>query len=518
VDHAYDKLSETLGKNWQRNYIVWDMCCGVGNLEVKHSNARNIFMSTLDKEDIDVMKATKTCVAAERFQYDYLNDDITEEGNIDYSLTNKVPIALQEAIKAGKKILILINPPYAEASSSDNAARGGGESKTGVSITKINKMLTEYGYAKRELFAQFLARISREMPNATIAIFSTLKYINASNFEKFREHWNAQYMGGFIVHSKSFDGLKGNFPIGFLVWKTLNGAKDAKQIITEIETEVINKDAEPIGSKVFYDISSDNFLNTWLPRYKTDTQNIPLKNAVHPQYGKAKVSSWIKDAIGYFWCNGNDLQQSGQTAIFSSVFSAGNGFYILKNDLWKVAVMFTVRQITPHTWINHNDQFLIPKTDLSEEFKIDCLIYMLFHGKNLTAGADNLDWDNKSWDLVNHFIPFSESEVNATERFKSDFMVNFLSKKKLSVEAKEVLNSGKSLWQAYFAHTDPHSIREELQLNCSDVGWYQIRKALEARNSSGDFTPVNFQPFKDSYARLTEKLLPQVYEYQFLKS
>lgn len=30
VDKAYDKLSETLGKNWQKDYIVWDMCCGVG--------------------------------------------------------------------------------------------------------------------------------------------------------------------------------------------------------------------------------------------------------------------------------------------------------------------------------------------------------------------------------------------------------------------------------------------------------------------------------------------------------
>jgi hypothetical protein len=49
VDKAYDKLTETLGKNWQKEYIVWDMCCGVGNLEVKHSNPRNIFMSTLDR-------------------------------------------------------------------------------------------------------------------------------------------------------------------------------------------------------------------------------------------------------------------------------------------------------------------------------------------------------------------------------------------------------------------------------------------------------------------------------------
>lgn len=108
VDKAYDKLSETLGKNWQKDYIVWDMCCGVGNLEVKHSNHRKIFMSTLDQADIDVMKATKTCVAAQRFQYDYLNDDITDDGKIDYNLTNKVPLELRKAIAEGKKILVLI--------------------------------------------------------------------------------------------------------------------------------------------------------------------------------------------------------------------------------------------------------------------------------------------------------------------------------------------------------------------------------------------------------------------------
>ncbi|MBV5279461.1 MAG: hypothetical protein J0647_10665, partial [Campylobacteraceae bacterium] len=193
VDKAYDKLSETLGKNWQKEYIVWDMCCGVGNLEVKHSNPRNIYMSTLDQADIDVMKATKTCVAATRFQYDYLNDDIGDDGKIDYALTNKVPMALRNAIAEGKKILILINPPYAEASSSDNATSGGGESKTGVATTQIAKIMPDYGYAKRELFTQFIARIALEMPTATLAMFSTLKYVNAPNFEKFRQIWNAKY-------------------------------------------------------------------------------------------------------------------------------------------------------------------------------------------------------------------------------------------------------------------------------------------------------------------------------------
>ncbi len=512
VDKAYDKLTETLGKNWQREYIVWDMCCGVGNLEVKHSNPRNIYMSTLDKEDVDVMLATKTCVAATRFQYDYLNDDITDDGAIDYTLTNKIPQPLRDAIAKGKKILVLMNPPYAEAANSQ-----GNEGKTDVAKTKVADHMGDYSYASRELFTQFVIRISKEIPTATLAMFSTLKYVNAPNFEKFREKWNAKYLGGFVVHSKAFDGLNGNFPIGFLIWKTDQAKK--RQPIIEITAEVLNKAAQPIGEKVFYNLPKTYFLNEWMPRLKPDTSIIPLKNAITPQNNHAKVSSWVTGAIGYMYCNSNDIQNAAQqTAITSSVFSTGNGFYVTEYNLWQAVIMFSVRQLVEHSWVNHNDQFLQPDKPLSEEFKIDCLIWMLFHGKNLTASANNLEWNGKKWSIVNHFIPFTEAEVNSPDRFESDFMVQYLKDKKLSAEAKEVLSQGKVLWQAYFAHTDVRTVRDELKLNRADVGWYQIRKALQARNKSGDLAPISFEAFENAYKALSEKLHPQVFELGFLRS
>ena len=79
------------------------------------------------------------------------------------------------------------------------------------------------------------------------------------------------------------------------------------------------------------------------------------------------------------------------------------------------------------------------------------------------------------------------------------------------------MDEGKKLWQAYFANTDVHTVRKELKLNRPDVGWYQIRKALQARNSSGDFLPVSLKPFEEAYKGLTEKLQPMVYELAFLR-
>jgi hypothetical protein len=514
VDKAYDKLSETLGANWQKDYIVWDMCCGVGNLEVKHSNPRNIFMSTLDQADIDVMKATKTCVAAQRFQYDYLNDDITDDGQIDYSLTNKVPPSLRKAIAEGKKILVLINPPYAEAANSQ-----GNEGKTDVAKTRMGALMNnaDYGYAARELFVQFLARIAVEIPTATLAIFSTLKYVNAPNFEQFREKWNAKYLDGFVVHSKSFEGLKGDFPIGFLVWKT-DQLTATKTPLLEVVTEVLNKNAKAIGEKTFYNLPKSSYLNIWMPRLKTDTTHVPLKNAVHPQTGHAKVTSWRSDAIGYLLSNSNDLQHAGTlTALFSSVCSQGNGFHITAENFEKATVVFAVRQLIKHRWVNHNDQFLQPSEPLPDEFQGDCLLWMLFHGKNLTASANDLEWNGQKWSIVNHFIPYTEAEVDAPDRFESDFMVQYLADITLSTEATAVLDAGRTLWKAYFAHTDVRTVRDQYKLYRPDVGWYQIRNALAERNKSGDTAPVNFKPFEVAYEALTQKLRPQVFSLGFLR-
>ena len=530
VDKAYDKLTETLGNNWQREYIVWDMCCGVGNLEVKHSNPRNIYMSTLDAADIDVMRATKTCVAAQRFQYDYLNDDITDDGKIDYSLTDKVPESLRKAIADGKKILVLINPPYAEVGTGADSGNKAGVAKTKFAFSAM----ADYGKASNELFTQFVARIAQEIPTATLAMFSKLKYVNAPNFEKFRQVWNAQYLGGFIVHSKSFEGLAGNFPIGFLVWKTNQNSK--KQIeFSEIITDVLDRNACPIGEKVFFNLPNNIFLNVWLSRPKKNNQPmLPLKNAITPATSAPRVDSWSNNAIGYMYCGKNDLQHSSQqTVLFSSPYGQGDGFYITPNNLWQATLIYSVRRLIKPTWINDRDQFLQPTGEITEEFKTDCLVWMLFNGSNLTASANDLEWNGRKWSIVNHFIPFTEEEVGAPERFESDFMVQYLASPQpspeereqsvgsrldnLSDEAKEVLAAGKALWQAYFAHTDVRTVRDELKLNRADVGWYQVRKALQARNASGDVAPVSFKPFEEAYKALSEKLQPMVYEFGFLR-
>lgn len=534
VDKAYDLLAQTLGKNWQQNYIVWDMCCGVGNLEVKHSNHRNIFMSTLDQADLDVMTASHTCISAHKFQYDYLNDDVVVAGSVqhssarvllDYSLTNKVPHELRRAIedaKAGKKgakrILVLMNPPYAEAMNVDNtnAAASGknAEVKQGVANTRIGATMENMGYASRELFVQFLTRIGHELPNATIAMFSTLKYVNAPNFTQFREQWVGEYLGGFVVHSKAFDGLKGDFPIGFLVWD-LSKHSPAQLV----KTTALDKEGYSVGEKTFYRQETQAPLSEWIARPRSNKQEaLPLKNAITPTTSTKDVrgDKWADGAIGSMIVFGNDLQHASTgTALLSSGYGNAGAFFVTKDNLWQAAIVFAVRRLIKPTWLNDRDQFLQPTKELTDEFKSDCMVWMLFNGSNLSAGANDLAWNDRKWSLVNHFIPFTESEVGANGRFESDFMSAYLAKLKLSVEAKNVMDEGRKLWRKFHATRFEKKIRDEFKLNRPDAGWYQIRRALEA---NADSEAVDFEPFKEAYAALSAKLRPQVYEYGFLRT
>jgi hypothetical protein len=281
-----------------------------------------------------------------------------------------------------------------------------------------------------------------------------------------------------------------------------------------IQTLALDKDGNAIGEKTFVNLPNYRMLSKWIARLPASGQIVPLTNAVTPKSGYAKVSTWHAGAIGYMLANANDLQHAGTlTAIYSSVCSQGNGYYVTEENLWQVATVFSVRMLIPHAWVNHNDQFLQPSQSLTDEFKSDCLVWMLFAGKNLTAGADGLRWNDRDWSLVNHFIPFTEAEVGAKARFESDFMVRYMAGMAFSPEAQAVLEEGRKLWTRFHAISFPHKIRDELKLNRADAGWYQIRKALE---QYGDTELTDFDPFKSAYAALSAKLRPLVFKYGFL--
>ncbi len=247
--------------------------------------------------------------------------------------------------------------------------------------------------------------------------------------------------------------------------------------------------------------------------------------------------------IGFLYAGNNDIQHAPtETLISSSIYTGGNsnGFYITRQNLLQASVVFAVRRIVKHSWIKHNDQFLQPNlksnAELDKNFISNCLVYMLFDGKNLTASALNLPYLEQNYSLTNNFLPFSEKEVGATGRFKSNFLLDFIESEKIKFtpEAQKVMDCALEVWQLYFKTNFAANIKKEYKLlnekgeMLPDVGWYQVRKSLEAHEKeiSGNgksskalktyFTP-KYTAFQTAYQNLVDEILPKVYEYEFLK-
>ena len=218
-----DYIEKVLGQNWYKEYKIWDMACGTGNLEYHIPTYENVFMSTIDTGEVSYLKSNNMFPGATIFQYDYLNDDVelvmSGADLLDDKVGWKLPRKLREALAdKSNKWVVLMNPPYAEAG---GLKLNGDTRKKGISDSKIKTFMHEVnlGKAGNELFIQFLFRIYKELPTAIVGVYATLKYVNAQSFETFRKDiFHPGYEAGFIFPCTSFQGTKGDWPVSFLIW------------------------------------------------------------------------------------------------------------------------------------------------------------------------------------------------------------------------------------------------------------------------------------------------------------
>jgi len=254
VELSQRYIADVLGEDWQDEHYVWDCAAGTGNLLAGLANKRNIWASTLDQGDVKIMheriKNGANLLERHVFQFDFLNDDF-----------DKLPQSLREVIndpEKRKKLVIYINPPYAEVGS-----KPGDIGKVGVqqSVTH-DKYQTVLRVAGKELFAQFLIRIYSEIPHCILANFSTLKNLQGSAFAYFRKEFRAKLEKIFLVPANTFDNVKGSFPIGFFVWNTAK-----KEEFKGTVADVFDRNGEFLCTKAIQTPSAEHYINKWISSY-----------------------------------------------------------------------------------------------------------------------------------------------------------------------------------------------------------------------------------------------------------
>ncbi|KAA6491436.1 hypothetical protein EPC83_05430 [Helicobacter pylori] len=511
VEKSQEYLAKALGQDYQEDYIIWDCAGGTGNLLQGLLNKANLYLSTLDSNDVAIVKdlAAKNhlkLLENHIFQFDFLNDDF---------FSDKTPKSLQEILKdqeKRKKLIIYINPPYAEATSAKTPS-GTGKNKDLVARGNLicKKYKDELNKANNELFAQFFMRIYKELNGCIMASFSTLKYLNSSNFKKFREVFKAKFLEGFMVPADTFDNVKGQFPIGFLVWDT---ATPPLKPTNALNLEVFDSLGGFLGYKTFKSIVDKvKNINAWIKNYDNK---------------KAQA------IMGFMENPTPDFQNNNFLCVLNRQGTRHNNYFGLTlTNLLIGAIYFSIRHCIKATWQNDRDQFYAPYDDTwqdDSEFKSNCLAFMLFHTQNRITTAQG----------INHFIPFSENEVGPKERYLSHALLDFLKggikeesdslflndKKenkplKFSPSASKVFDAGKEIYRYY--HTQDFTNRPYN----ANISLYDIKEFFQGRNAQGKLNlPAKAKDgyYKQLYANLQDALKdlakeiqPKVYEYGFLR-
>ena len=471
-------------------FRIWDMACGKGNLEyyLDKSVYKYLYMSTIDKEDIEYCKSKFKNASV--FQYDYLNDDIELKNQIfNYK---KIPKKLKSDLK-NKNLnwLIFINPPYATS----QVAGTNSKSKKNVSYSSIRNIMhkNKLGEASRELSAQFMFRINKEFVNGKniyLAIFSKTNYIKSNNNEKFRDYiCNYKFINGFVFSSSNFESTSKTtpFPVSFIIWKISNKYNIKKE---KINIPVFDNKCKKIGKKNFTVIDKNKLLNKWIKRVRNIYTFVPISSAIKVKTSGKDIRDKICDGfIGSLMSCGSDLQKQNLTAIFSAPQSSAGSFSITKENFEKSMIIHAVRRITKVDWLNGGDQFVIPKGDfeeLSEKFKLDCIIWSLFSNSNQTVSMNNVFYKNKYYKIENQFYPFDYKEVssgcnffdydNNDKRFVNEYLKN--KEKIMTKESADLINIGKELYQFFYRNIEKIDLKK-FEISLWDAGFWQIRKSLK---------------------------------------
>ena len=542
VEKSQQYLADVLGETWQDEYYIWDCCAGTGNLLNGLTNYDRVWASTLDKQDVDVMmdRIANGWPMAENhvFQFDFLNDDLVADcvsqsgqfssaGTQMTTMKGKLPPELYDIIsdpEKRKKLVIYINPPYAEVSSQKSTTEGK-KTKAGVNSSRIHDLyFSKMGTAARELYIQFLARIYFEIKGCIIGEFSKLKLLQGAAFEEFRKHFSASFEKMFIVPAWTFDNVKGKFPIGFFVWDTSSEANSMNSS-SEFVADVFDATNNYLCKKTYPLIKKNQVVNNWISKFKISESS---------------------DCIGFLdGINGNDFQHNNYVYIKNSKAQILNprGIWISKENLIACGIYLAIRQCVDTTWLNDRDQFLYPndgwKSDVG--FQTDCLIFTLFHGQNrISIGGDTSKCRNDATTLgsvgYNHWIPFTREQVGCRKTFRSTFMSDYLNGKiapdtnmelfgvetvctpslqQMSPEAQAVYDAGLALWKYY--HAQPNAL--------ADASFYDIRLHFQGTNDKGTMNAKSddehytalIADLRDKMKLLAKRIEPKVYAYGFLK-
>lgn len=480
VNEAHRLLSDHLGSDWREKYIVWDCCAGTGNLTRDYTFS-NLILSTAEEPDVKAMSKEGYNKGAIRFQYDFLNPEgqspffeglKDSDGN---DKENRLPQAVVTLLKKGaaegKRLVFLINPPYAE----DGVAGAKGDTKKGVADTLVSRSMPRLGRANRQLYAQFLFQCEQiaaqyGYKEKTIGVFCKPAFMTSESFKGFRDYFfdKYAYQSGFMFQASHFADVSGAWGVSFTLWNEGKTDKTADLPITL--KDMVGETIVSTGVKEMYNAdgrTASEWVSALSPASTAlDTPKFSSGLSVREVEGNNRGVS--TQSLGVLCNKGNNLMKSATDVYLLSGKPTDKGhcnFDLTEGEGWRRAIaLYAARKLVGGTWVNDKDEYLAPNTSHPDydQWVDDCHIYALLHPSNNMTSMRDVEYKGKKWNIHNHFFWRTRQEAisdygmtNSLYRDAQAHPIPYTAEEKGSIEGESVTPAWKLNGDPYFSHVLP---------------------------------------------------------------
>jgi hypothetical protein len=289
-------------------------------------------------------------------------------------------------------------------------------------------------------------------------------------------------------------------------------------------------------------------LNEWVKRPKATVVRPPMNGALtvvdEEGWVCARAGSWVRltvnkkgekakpiriscdsvspGALGYSWSQANDVYHQQRTGLFSSPYQDGHGWPVTPANFDQSLLVMAIRLLPKHTWLNHYDQFNEPNVrhPAIAQFKLDAIVWALFHGKNNASSLHPVSYKGKTYDIENQFfwthpflmravkdkpLPIIQQLKTARMRFVTNWLNDNLA---FCSPDAQALAQGANLL-VLDSLPDRKNASAKWHLDRWDAGWYQLRMWIKAESKK--WQPA-LKALTEKHSKLGDRLRPLVYD------
>lgn len=404
---AHKLVVDTVGLENLKDYNVWDSSCGSGNLLIEFPECKHLFFSTLNPEDIPIVKERVSKVrpadSFTAFDLDFLSEI---DGIFSKGFTSLLPDNLQKALLNNEKFAIILNPPYSTR---------GTDTYVGRELVRLG--LTDF---KTDLYRQFVWQVCNlvKAHNLTNVEF-VLMVAGSINVSKRAQSTielldnTFNYRGGFVYPAREFEGVSDGFEWGISTthWGIQDG--EPKKHVTYLEMDTYTTTDEQVD--VFdYDGS---FLRK--DRRIIDT-------------GKTEYSVEVQPSMDV-WSQGDipsdrdttyvKISSYGDEVITDDIILASKLdkvlFFLYARDTLRDCPRYITFQTTP---LNTGD------IEVRED-NLDRAIFYMAYGMKVK------DWSERSYQ---RFIPPVDDDYYRNVYLPNAYLIAFMTRKNMTYATREL--------------------------------------------------------------------------------